>query len=297
MEELPKSMIVLGGGYIAVEIAQVMQAFGVKTTMLVRDIPLRHVDKEVVDLLVENMKKLDLDVKLKTPFTKVTRDADSGLLTVHTEKEDEVFQAESVLFALGRPPKVKNLGLEEIGVEVVKGAIKVDDHHNTTVPGIYAIGDVISRPQLTPVAIRAGRILSERLFNNRTDLKMNYENIATAIFSHPPIGLVGLTESQAVERYGTEKVKVYRSKFTNMFYSLAKEDKKKLSTLFKLICLIREDGQEQIVGCHCIGRGADEMLQLVSVALNMGATKRDFDNTVAIHPTASEEFVLMDPKF
>ena len=274
-----------------------MQAFGVKTTILIRDIPLRHVDKEVVDLLVENMKKLDLDVRLKTPFTKVTRDADSGLLTVHTEKEDEIFQAEKVLFALGRPPKVKNLGLEEIGVELEKGAIKVDEHHNTTVPGIYAIGDVINQPQLTPVAIRAGRILSERLFNNRTDLKMNYENIATVIFSHPPIGLVGLTEAQAVERYGTERVKVYRSKFTNMFYSLAKEDKKKLSTLFKLICLIREDGQELIVGCHCIGRGADEMLQLVSVALNMGATKRDFDNTVAIHPTASEEFVLMDPKF
>lgn len=126
---------------------------------------------------------------------------------------------------------------------------------------------------------------------------MNYNNIATVIFSHPPIGLVGVTEAQAVEKHGLENVKVYKSKFTNMFYSLALEDKKKLSTLFKLICHVREDGSELIVGCHCIGRGADEMLQLVSVAMNMGATKKDFDNTVAIHPTASEEFVLMDPKF
>ncbi len=113
---------------------------------------------------------------------------------------------------------------------------------------------------MTPVAIRAGRILSERLFNGRSDLQMNYNNIATVIFSHPPIGLVGLSEAAAVEKYGQDKIKVYRSKFTNMFYSLALEDKKKLSTLFKLVCLIREDGSELIVGCHCIGRGADEML-------------------------------------
>jgi len=125
---------------------------------------------------------------------------------------------------------------------------------------------------------------------------MNYNNIATVIFSHPPIGLVGLTEVQAIAKFGIEKVKVYKSKFTNMFYSLALDDKKKLSTLFKLICRIRDDGEEEIVGCHSIGKGIDEMIQLVSVALNMGATKRDFDNTIAIHPTASEEFVLMDHK-
>lgn len=117
------------------------------------------------------------------------------------------------------------------------------------------------------------------------------------MFSHPPVGMVGLTEAKAIEKFGPEKVKVYKSKFTNMFYSLAKDDKKKLSTLIKLVCLVRDDGQEQVLGCHAIGRGVDEMIQLVSVALNMGATKRDFDNTVAIHPTASEEFVLMDPKF
>ena len=126
---------------------------------------------------------------------------------------------------------------------------------------------------------------------------MSYDNIATVIFSHPPIGYVGLNEEEAKKKHGEENVKIYKSKFTNMFYSLAKDDSKKLQTLMKLICLKQDDGSEKIVGCHSIGRGVDEMMQIVSVAINMGATKKDFDNTVAIHPTASEEFVLMDPKF
>ncbi len=144
MEELPNSMVVLGGGYIAVEIAQVMQAFGVKTTLLVRDIPLRQVDKEITDLLVENMKKLDLDVRLKTPFTKVTKDEASGKLSVHTGTDGEVIETDKVLIALGRPPNVLGLGLEEIGVQLEKGSVKVDEHHNSTVGGIYAIGDAIN---------------------------------------------------------------------------------------------------------------------------------------------------------
>ena len=162
--------------------------------------------------------------------------------------------------------------------------------------GVYAIGDVTNQVQLTPVAIKAGRITAERIFNDRADLVMDYSNIATVIFSHPPIGCVGLTEANARKQYGGDKVKVYRSKFTNMFYSLVKEDCHKLGTLFKLICIDTLDAQEKIVGCHCIGKGVDEMMQLVSVCMNMGATKKDFDRTVAIHPTASEEFVLMDPK-
>lgn len=125
---------------------------------------------------------------------------------------------------------------------------------------------------------------------------MNYNDIATVIFAHPPIGMVGLTESQAKQKFGESKIKVYRSKFVNMFYSLAKDDSKKQFTMLKLVCHVQENGDEKIVGCHCIGKGVDEMIQLVSVAFNMGATKKDFDRTVAIHPTASEEFVLMDPK-
>ena len=241
------------------------------------------------------MKKLHLDVRLKTPTSKVTKDED-GLLTVHLEGSEEVIRTEKVLLALGRPPANKGIGLEDIGVELEKGFVKIDEHHYTSVPNIYAIGDVTNRIQLTPVAIKAGRILAERLFNNRTDLVMNYENIATVIFTHPPIGVVGHTEASAKKTFGEEKVKVYKSQFTNMFYSLAKSDSLKLSTLFKLICAIEDDGTERLVGCHCIGKGVDEMIQMVSVCLNMGATKRDFDRTVAIHPTASEEFVLTDPK-
>jgi glutathione reductase (NADPH) len=150
---------------------------------------------------------------------------------------------------------------------------------------------------LTPVAIRQGRIVSDRIFNGATGLKMCYDNIATIIFSHPPIGCIGLTEEKAVEKWSAEKIKCYRSNFVNMFYSPAKSDDKKMKSLFKVICHIEEDGTERVVGVFAIGKGVDEMMQGISVAITMGATKQDFDNSVAIHPTASEEWVLMDAKF
>jgi glutathione reductase (NADPH) len=209
----------------------------------------------------------------------------------------EVIESESCLLALGRSPNTAELNLKEVGVKLdSNGGVKVDEYQNSSVPGIYAIGDATNNIQLTPVAVKAGRIVAERIFNNRTDLKMNYDNVATVVFSHPPIGVVGLTESQAFAKFGKDKIKVYKSKFANMFYSLAKDDSKKMGTLFKLVCHIQENGEEKIIGCHCIGKSSDEMIQVVSVALNMGATKKDFDKTVAIHPTASEELVLMEPK-
>ena len=151
--------------------------------------------------------------------------------------------------------------MKEIGVKLdSNGGVTVDDFQNTSIPGIYAIGDATNNIQLTPVAVKAGRIVAERIFNNRTDLKMNYDNVATVIFSHPPIGVVGLTESQAVAKFGKDKIKVYKSKFVNMFYSLAKDDSKKMGTLFKLVCHIQDNGEEKIVGCHCIGKSSDEMI-------------------------------------
>jgi len=164
------------------------------------------------------------------------------------------------------------------------------------VPGIYAIGDVTNQVTLTPVAIRQGRIVAERIFNNKPHLKMCYDNIATVIFSHPTIGCVGLTEEQARAKWG-DSVKIYRSEFINMFYSPGQSDDVKLKSMFKLICHIEADGTERVVGCYCIGKSVDEMMQGISIAITMGATKQDFDNSVAIHPTASEEFVLMDAKF
>ena len=158
------------------------------------------------------------------------------------------------------------------------------------------IKDAVS---LTPVAVRAGRILSERLFNNRPTLKMNYDNVATVVFSHPPLGTVGLSESKAKAKFGEDKVKVYTSKFVNMYYGLVPNDGSvhRPQSYFKLVTNIESDGTERVIGAHGMGKGIDEMMQTISVALNMGATKQDFDNSVAIHPTASEEWVLMDTKY
>ena len=294
MEQLPKSVTVLGGGYIGIEMAQIMQAFGVETTILARNKFLNHVDQELIEVLLESMQKLGLDARTKTPFTGVSK-LDNGQLRVALADGGHV-DADSVLCALGRPPNVAPLLLQNAGVEVdSSGAIVVDAYQNTSVPGIYAIGDVAAgTPQLTPVAIRAGRIVSERVFNNKPDLKMCYDNIATVIFSHPPIGIVGLSEEAAIEKHGADNVKVYRSKFTNMFFSPALTDDKKHRSLFKVICLLEADGVERVIGCHCIGKAVDEMMQGISIAITLGATKQDFDNSVAIHPTASEEFVLMD---
>merc|ERR1719231_1337710 len=205
--------------------------------------------------------------------------------------------AERVLAALGRPPNFEPLKLDNAGVKVENGAIAVDEFQNTNVPGIYAIGDVTNQVTLTPVAIRQGRLVSERIFNAKPDLKMCYDNIATVIFSHPPIGTVGFSEEQAVAKFGQDSVKAYKSKFINMFFSPAMTPEKKQDSLFKVICHTEADGKERVVGCHCIGKGVDEMMQGISIAITMGATKQDFDNSVAIHPTASEEFVLMDAKF
>lgn len=218
------------------------------------------------------------------------------MLTAHLN-DGSTIKTEKVLLALGRSANVEALKCKEVGIELEKnGAVKVDDYQNTNIAGVYAIGDVTNNIQLTPVAIKTGRIVAERIFNGRTDLKMNYNDIPTVIFSHPPIGSVGLTEGQAKRKYGADAVKVYRSKFVNMFYSLALDDSKKMGTLFKLVCSTLANGDELVVGAHGHGKGIDEMIQLVGVAMNMGATKRDFDRTVAVHPTASEEWVLMDPK-
>lgn len=288
-------MIVLGGGYIGVEMAQIFQALGVKVTLLVRAKLLRgHVDQELIPILVENMKKLGLDVRLDTPFNGVEKAGDN-LLQVNLADGSNV-QAQKVLQAIGRPPNFQPLKLENAGVIVENNAIKVDDYFKTNVDGIFAIGDVINKVNLTPMAIRQGRILSKNLYEkvDRPPIKCCHENVATVIFSHPTIGTVGHSEDDAVAKYGKEAVTVYKEDFINMFYSPAATQDKKLKSMFKVICA-NIDGKERVVGCHAIGKGVDEMMQGISIAVTMGATKQDFDNSVAIHPTASEEWVLMKP--
>ena len=245
------------------------------------------------------MNKSGIDVLLKAPHTKVEK-LNDGKLKLHLEDGSSLV-TEKILSAIGRPPNTSGLGLEKTGVKLAgrSGLILTDEYQNTTRDGVYAIGDVMDKGvALTPVAVRAGRILSERLFNNRPTLKMNYNNVATVVFTHPTIGKLGLTENEAVKEFGVESVKVYRSQFTHMFYGLIPPPQPgsgihRPASMYKLICK-REGTAERVVGVHAIGRGVAEMMQLASVAVNMGATKQDFDNSVAIHPTASEEFVTMD---
>ena len=193
-----------------------------------------------------------------------------------------------VIWAIGRRPNVATLGFEEAGVRLdVHGHIATDEYQNTSVQGIYAVGDVTGRAALTPVAIAAGRRLADRLFGGASDARLDYENIPSVVFSHPPIGTVGYSEEQAIERFGERRIKVYSSRFTNMYYAVLE---RKAPTLVKLVTL---DDEERVVGCHVAGDAADEMIQGFAVAVKMGATKRDFDNTVAIHPTAAEELVTL----
>jgi len=193
-----------------------------------------------------------------------------------------------LIWATGRVPLTDNLGLEKIGVQLRPSkTILVDEFQNTTVPGIYAVGDVTGQLDLTPVAIAAGRRLARRLFNNETKLKLDYANIPSVIFSHPPIGTVGLSEVAAKEKFGENNVKVHTTEFTNMYHAVTT---RKTKTFIKMVTT---GPQEKVVGLHVIGIGADETIQGFAVAIKMGATRNDFNETVAIHPTASEEIVLL----
>jgi glutathione reductase (NADPH) len=198
------------------------------------------------------------------------------------------FTVDSLVWAIGREPATDNLNLAVTGVKTnEKGYIDVDKYQNTNVKGIYAVGDNTGAVELTPVAVAAGRRLSERLFNNKPEEHLDYSNIATVVFSHPPIGTIGLTEPEAIEKFGEDNVKVYKSSFTAMYSAVTQH---RQPCRMKLVCVGKE---EKIVGLHGIGFGMDEILQGFAVAIKMGATKKDFDNTVAIHPTAAEEFVTM----
>lgn len=284
--ELPQSVAVVGAGYIAVELAGVLNGLGVETHLLYRhEKPLRHFDALLSDKLVEAYQQAGVHLHPNTVPAEVQA---AGEKKVLRSEAGESLTVDQVLWAIGRKPNVTGFGLENTEVAVdERGAIVVDDYQNTTQAGIYAIGDVIAKLDLTPVAIAAGRRLSERLFNGKKEMKLDYTNVPTVVFSHPTIGTVGLTEAAARAQYGDEQVKIYTSTFTPMFYALGDHQVK---CSMKLVCV---GETEKIVGLHGIGQGIDEMLQGFAVAVKMGATKQDFDDTVAIHPTGAEEFVTM----
>ena len=286
-EELPESVSIIGAGYIAVELAGVLHALGVKTDLFVRKGgPLRGFDQGIVEVLVEEMKKNGQPLHTHKVPQKLEK-LENGDIQIHFE-DGTTHTSQKVIWAVGRKANVSQLNLEAAGVALTeRGFIQVDEYQKTTTPGIYALGDVSGEKELTPVAIKAGRTLAERLFNGKTDAKMDYELIPTVVFSHPAIGSIGLTQEQAEAKYGAENIKVYQSTFAGMYSAITVH---RQITKLKLITLGEE---EKVIGLHGIGEGIDEMIQGFAVAVKMGATKADFDATVAIHPTASEEFVTM----
>ncbi len=286
LRELPKSMAIVGAGYIAVELAGVLNILGVETHLIVRKNRfLKQVDNDINDALTEQMQKHGVHIHFETEIQSISEENEQLSLTLTTGKNLSV---EKLLWAIGRTPMTDAIGLQNTEITTQQnGNIVVDNQQNTTQPGIYAIGDITGQPTLTPAAIEAGRQLSERLFNQKATAKADFTYVPTVIFSHPAIGTVGLTEQQAIEVHGEENIRVYRSRFNPLLRSMTEE---KVPTVMKMVCLGEE---EKVIGLHVIGDFADEIIQGFSVAVQMGATKADFDKTLAIHPTSGEEFVTM----
>jgi len=306
LEELPRKAVVVGAGYIAVELAGVLQALGTDTSLVVRKgKAMREFDDMVSDTLDEEMQRQGIQIYRDTNgVQKIELDdyddvfEEEGTKTVTLNNGEVISGVDTVLMATGRSPLVEPLNLPSAGVKQKddgSGYIVTDELSQTNVDNIYALGDVCGDVELTPMAIAAGRRLADRLFGGPAleGVKVSYDNVPTVVFSHPPIGTIGVTEKQAVEKYGEENVKVYKSKFANLYYGpwqVEADDKPK--TAMKLVCA---GSNELVVGLHAIGMGVDEMVQGFGIAMKMGATKADFDACIAIHPTASEEFVTMFP--
>ncbi|XP_064272247.1 glutathione reductase, mitochondrial isoform X1 [Passer domesticus] len=351
LEELPRRSVVVGAGYIAVEMVGILSTLGSKSSLLIRhDKVLRTFDSLISSNCTQELENTGVDVWKHAQVKKVTK-SPRGLLEVtvasvapgHKPREEVIRDVDCLLWAVGREPNSDGLGLDRVvrwqrvpsvllggrpgslgvprvfgvplalqslsqvprepshpcwstcgccvprqGVRVdPKGHVLVDEYQNTTRRGIYAVGDVCGRALLTPVAIAAGRKLAHRLFEGKQDSRLDYENIPTVVFSHPPIGTVGLTEEEAVATHGKDNVKIYNTSFTPLYHAVTQ---RKVKCVMKLVCAGKE---EKVVGLHMQGLGCDEMLQGFAVAIKMGATKADLDNTVAIHPTSAEELVTL----
>ncbi|EFX06457.1 glutathione reductase [Grosmannia clavigera kw1407] len=289
----PKKVALVGAGYIAVEFAGMFNALGTETHLFVRHKTfLRSFDPMVQESVTANYERLGVHLHKEATLTRVDKDATTGKLTLHYGDGNTLSDVDTLIWAIGRTPLTKDIGLEKAGVEVnEKGLIKVDELQNTSVSNIYALGDVTGPVELTPVAIAAGRRLAHRLFgpSEFSTLHLDYSNIPSVVFSHPEVGSIGLTEPQAVEKYGKDNIKVYKTSFTAMYYSMMEQEEKG-PTAYKLVTVGPE---EKVVGLHILGLGSGEMLQGFGVAIKMGATKKDFDNVVAIHPTSAEELVTL----
>ena len=285
LKELPKRVLVVGGGYIAVEFAGIFHGLGAQTSLLYRgDLFLRGFDGSVRKHLQEELTKRGLDLQFNADIERIDKQADGSLKA--TLKDGRVLEADCVFYATGRRPMLDNLGLENTGVKLdERGFVAVDDLYQTAEPSILAIGDVIGRVQLTPVALAEGMAVARRLFKPEQYRAVDYANIATAVFSLPNIGTVGLTEEDA--RKNGHNVQVFESRFRPMKLTLTDCQEK---TLMKLVV---DADTDKVLGCHMVGPDAGEIVQGLAIALKAGATKQHFDETIGVHPTAAEEFVTM----
>lgn len=285
LKELPKRVLVVGGGYIAVEFAGIFHGLGANTTLLYRgDLFLRGFDGSVRNHLKEELTKRGMDLQFNADIARIDKQSDGSLKA--TLKDGRVLEADCVFYATGRRPMLDNLGLENTDVQLDdKGFIKVDEQYQTTELSILALGDVIGRVQLTPVALAEGMAVARRLFKPEQYRPVDYKMIPTAVFSLPNIGTVGLTEEEA--REAGHDVVIYESRFRPMKLTLTDCQER---TLMKLVVDGRSD---KVLGCHMVGPDAGEIVQGLAIALKAGATKRDFDDTIGVHPTAAEEFVTM----
>ena len=283
----PGRVAIVGSGYIAVELAGVLNALGSEVSLFLRkEHVLGEFDSLLQSTLLERLGQSGIELRLRCQVISIERGA-NGKLSLQDNHGVGMEDVDEVIYAIGRHSELDSLELDNAGVDIsASGYIETDLYQRTNQANIFALGDVTGRAALTPVAIAAGRRLADRLYDAQSERHLDYELIPTVVFSHPPIATIGLTEEAARDQYG-ERIKVYQTRFTAMYNSISGHD---VPTAMKLVCL---DAEEKIIGCHMIGPGVDEMLQGFAVAIRMGACKQDFDDTVAIHPTSSEELVTM----
>ncbi|HEX2736125.1 MAG TPA: glutathione-disulfide reductase [Polyangiaceae bacterium] len=288
LRDLPKQAAVIGAGYIGVELAGILRSLGSRVSVFSRHHEvLPRFDVMLREQLGERMLEAGIELHRSQVVKRLSRVQD-GLLKVTTEAGTEHDGFDVAVWAVGRAPASSGIGLDTLGVKFdAKGFIETDTFQNTNVPGVYAVGDVTGRLPLTPVAIAAGRRLADRLFGGEPDAQLDYENVPTVVFSHPPLATVGLSEFEAGERFGVSQVKVFSSRYTSLYHGVTERKPK------SAVKLVTVGPEQRVVGLHAIGIGSDELVQGFAVALRLGATKRDFDRTVAVHPTAAEELVTL----
>jgi glutathione reductase (NADPH) len=285
LPDLPRRIVIVGGGYIAVEFAGIFGTLGADVAIVIRgEELLRGFDDDVRVCLAQELRNRGLTIHARTEIARIEKRGRG--LTAFTAQGDEL-DADCVMYATGRKPNTRTLGLESIGIACNEsGAVPVDEWSRTKVPHIYAVGDVTDRLNLTPVAIAEGRAIAETLYNNNPT-KVDHANVATAVFSQPPVGAVGLTEREARQKH---QIDVYRTRFRPMKHTLSGRDER---TMMKLVV---DRASDRVLGCHMVGADAPEIIQGLAIALKCGATKRQFDQTIGIHPTSAEEFVTMRDK-